>query len=45
MKNLILKFIFINEKIFINDLNNFRHRKLTLKVRIMQTAEDQKYVV
>ena len=25
------------------DLDNFRHNKLTLKVRILQAAEDQKY--
>ena len=28
------------ENIFYKDLDNFRHRKLTLKVRILQTAND-----
>ena len=28
------------ENIFYKDLDNFRHRKLTLKVRILQTADD-----
>ena len=27
----------------LKDLDNFRHRKLILKVRKLQTAEDQKY--
>ena len=34
--------IFFNKKEIEKDSNNFRHRKLTLKIRILQTAEDQK---
>jgi hypothetical protein len=36
------KMIFFNEKISQKDLDNFRHRNLTLKVRSLQTAEDKK---
>ena len=32
--------IFLNEKIFQKSSDNFRHRKLTLKVRILLTAEE-----
>ena len=34
--------IFFNEKENKNDSDNLRHGKLTLKVRILETAEDQK---
>ena len=36
--------IFFNEFLFRN-IHYFRHKKLTLKVRILETAEDQKKFV
>ena len=34
--------VFFNKKEIEKDSNNFRHRKLTLKIRKLQTADDQK---
>ena len=36
------KMIFFNEKKIKKDSDNFRHRKSTLKLKKLQTAEDQK---
>ena len=36
------KMIFFNKKNNKKDSENFRHRKLTFKVRILQIAKDQK---
>ena len=43
IKKSALKIIFFNEIFSKKDSDNFRRRKLTLKVRILQTADDNKY--
>ena len=42
IKKIAPKMIFLNEKKNQKDSDDFRHRKLTLNVRILQTADGQK---
>ena len=38
------KMVFFNKKEIEKDSDNYRHRKLTLKIRKLQTADNKKYI-
>ena len=38
------KMVFFNKKEIEKDSDNYRHRKLTLKIRKLQTAGNKKYI-